>query len=83
MVCKGERGSGKDTLNTQHLNILNGCKDLCTEDGSSQGQNVALTVSGVPNSLYSGEDVGLSGVPGPTSKVLSILNLKFKARIWP
>ena len=42
-------------------NTSNGLKDLCAEQGSSQGQNPALTVLLVPNSLHS----GLQLCPGP------------------
>ena len=35
-------------------NDLNGCQDFRTENGSSQGQNLALTVLYVPSSFDSG-----------------------------
>ena len=41
-------------------NILPGFKDFRTKNGSSQGQNLALTVLLVPNSFDSGTDRGLS-----------------------
>ena len=35
-------------------NNANGCEDFCLENSASQGQNLALTVLFVPNSLDSG-----------------------------
>jgi hypothetical protein len=53
-------------------NNLNGLKDVRTENGSSEGQNLAVTGLGVPNSLDTGglEDLGaryqrLHGNPKP------------------
>ena len=41
-------------------NNLNGFKDFRSENGSSQGQNLALTDLGVPSSLDSGPLLTLS-----------------------
>ena len=50
-------------------NNLNGLKDFRLENGSSQGQNVALTVSCVPDSL----DCGLMFAPaGAISQALAV-----------
>ena len=53
-LATGERGG----------NYLNGVEDYRTENGSSQGQNLALTGLGVPTSLDIGTaSVGLTDPP--------------------
>jgi len=53
-LCSACRGRAQGFAGEQIWNNLNGVKDFRTDNGSGQGQNLALTGVFVPSSLDSG-----------------------------